>query len=849
MISVKKILKIPIFLFLFFGGINLSEAQTVVHGFVKDATTMEPLPFVSVYFEAGKGVLTGNDGSYFIDIKSSKTRPLTFSYTGYKKVVKKIVEGKEQAIDVILEPEGPLAEIVVKTKRRGKYSNRNNPAVELIDLVIKNKNKNRITSYEFVQYQQYEKLVLSLENKPEKLMKNRLFKNYKFVLENVDTSKVDGKSLLPIYITEKLSDRYLRRDPNENKTVVLAEKKVNYGDFLDNEGINQYLNRLYGDINIYNNNITILTSQFLSPIADMGPTFYRYYLRDTVVIDGVKMVQLYFTPKNPNDLIFRGTMFITLDGNYGVQKINMTVSKNANLNWTRELKISQDFEKTDDGRYHVSKSTMSAEFTITKKSSGGLFGERSVSFKNYLINTPAPDSIYKEKDIVIKPNSLDRTDSFWIANRPPEALTPVEEKAYANIDSLKNMKSFKRLGDVFTLIFSGYLEAGKVEIGNTNTFYSFNPVEGFRLKVGGRTTTKMSKSLYFNSYLAYGFKDEKFKYLLGATYSFNHKSVYSFPLNYIKVSYQHETSIPGQELVFAQEDNFFLSFKRGNNDKWLYNKYFKADYVKEFGKNISYNFTFKNWNQVAAGNIIFQKTFDNDLVKDITTTELSAQLRWAPKEQFYQSKEFRIPIINKYPVFVLRFTEGIKGLVNGEYNYQNIYLRADKRFYLSQLGYVDATLEGGNIFGKLPFPLLTIHRANQTYGFQDNSYNMMNFMEFVSDRFVSTRFDFYFNGFFLNKLPLIKKLKLREVATFKMLYGGLRKENNPDENPELLKFPTDDEGEQTTFALGSTPYIEMSVGIANIFKLIRVDLVRRMTYLDNPDVVRLGLRTLIKFNF
>jgi hypothetical protein len=187
--------------------------------------------------------------------------------------------------------------------------------------------------------------------------------------------------------------------------------------------------------------------------------------------------------------------------------------------------------------------------------------------------------------------------------------------------------------------------------------------------------------------------------------------------------------------------------------------------------------------------------------------------------------------------------------VNGEYNYQNIYLRADKRFYLSQLGYVDATLEGGNIFGKLPFPLLTIHRANQTYGFQDNSYNMMNFMEFVSDRFVSTRFDFYFNGFFLNKLPLIKKLKLREVATFKMLYGGLRKENNPDENPGLLKFPTDDEGEQTTFALGSTPYIEMSVGIANIFKLIRVDLVRRMTYLDNPDVVRLGLRTLIKFNF
>ena len=224
-------------------------------------------------------------------------------------------------------------------------------------------------------------------------------------------------------------------------------------------------------------------------------------------------------------------------------------------------------------------------------------------------------------------------------------------------------------------------------------------------------------------------------------------------------------------------------------------------------------------------------------------------MRWAPNEQFYQGKEFRIPIINKYPVFSLKFSQGIKGLLNGEYNYQNVHLRADKRFYLSQLGYVDATVEGYYIFGKLPFPLLTIHRANQTYGFQDNSYNMMNFMEFVSDESASTRLDFYFNGFFLNKIPLVKKLRLREVATFKMLYGGIRDENNPYNNPDLLKFPTDAQGQPTTFALGKTPYIEVSVGLANIFKLIRVDLVRRITYLDHPDVVKWGLRTLIQFSF
>ncbi|HET7116166.1 MAG TPA: DUF5686 family protein [Hanamia sp.] len=839
--------KITLLALSFFIGAN-TFAQTVVRGFVKDATTMEPLPFVSVYFNDNKGVMTGDDGSYSIETKNKNLKTIIFSHVGYKQTSKKLKPGKEQTLNVELEPSEEMAAVVIKTRKRGKYRNKNNPAVSLIEHVIENKEKNKITSYDFVQFQQYQKLALFLSNKPEKLKKNLLFKNYKFVLKNVDTTTVEGKALLPIYIAEELSDKYLRKTPEENKTIILGERQVNYGDFLDNKGIKEYLSRLYSNINIYENNIDILNSQFLSPIADMGPSFYRYYIRDTVEINGSKLIRLYFTPRNPNDLLFRGTMFITLDGNYGVQNISMTISKNANLNWTRELRINQNFEKANDGRYHVTKSTMMAEFSLFKKSSGGIFGERTVSYKNFVINTPAPDSIYNEKDIIVKNNSSGRTDSFWVDNRPIP-LSQVESKAYSNIDSLRNMKSFKRIGDIFNFLFSGYIGFGKWELGNTNTFYSFNPVEGFRLKVGGRTTDKLSNSFYVNSYLAYGFKDEKFKYLLGVTYSFNHKSVYSYPLNYLKVSYQHETTIPGQELLFTQEDNFFLSFKRGDHDKYLYNKYFKADYVREFGKGISYDFTLKNWNQAPAGDLFFQKTIDNSNVQDITTTELSAQFRWAPNEQFYQKKEFRIPIINKYPVFLLKFSQGIKGLLNGEYNYQNIHFEADKRFYLSQLGYVDATLEGGYIFGQLPFPLLTVPHANQTYAFQDHSYNMMNFLEFVSDRFAASSLDFYFNGFFLNKIPLLKKLKLREVATFKILYGGIRDENNPDKNPDLLKFPTDAQGQPTTFALGKTPYIEASVGIANIFKLIRIDLVKRVTYLDHPDVVKWGLRTLITFNF
>lgn len=837
------------FLFTLLGIGLFTNAQTVVKGFVKDAVTMKPIQFVSIYFEGGKGVTTGEDGSYSIVTYRDKLTTLNFSFTGYKKTSVKILPGKEQNVNIELELSASLKGVTVKSKGRGKYRNRDNPAVELIDLVIENKNKNRIKAYDFVQYQQYEKLSLSLTNKPEKLIKNRLFRNYKFILENIDSTTVEGKSLLPIYLEEKLSDRYLRKNPERDKVILRAQKKVNYGDFLDDNGISQYLKRLYADINIYDNNVTILTTQFLSPIADMGPSFYRYYIRDTVELEGMKLVKLYFTPRNPNDLLFRGTMFVTLDGKYGVQKISMTISKNANLNWTRELRINQDFEKAADGRFHVIKSSMLAEFALTRNASGGVLGERTVSLKDFVTDLPAADSIYNGKDLVDQSSINPAPDSFWVANRH-SPLTTVETKAYYNIDSLRNMKSFKRFGEMVSLLFSGYYSFGAWELGNTNTFYSFNPVEGFKLKIGGRTTPKFSNFIYFDHYLAYGFKDKKFKYLAAVTYSFNHKSIYSYPLNYLKLSYQYDTKIPGQELLFTNEDNFLLSFKRGNNNKWLYNNFLKAEYVREFGKNVSYTFGFKNWKQTPAGDIIYQKVVDNSLIKDVTTSEISGELRWAPNEQFYQGKNFRIPIINKYPVFKLRFIAGIKGLVNGEYNYQNISGSMDKRFYLSQLGYTDVSLEGGYIFGKVPFPLLTIHRANQTYAYQIHSYNLMNFMEFVSDKYAAANFDFYFNGFFFNKLPLIKKLKLREVASFKILYGGVRDENDPAKTTDLFKFPSDAAlNKQTTFALNQKPYIEMSVGIANIFKLIRVDLVKRLSYLENPDIAKWGIRTKVRFDF
>jgi hypothetical protein len=848
--------KKKLILFAFFTAFFIASfgAGTTVKGIVKDAVTKQPLQSVSVYLKGGKGVTTQADGSFALTGISNEKTIMQVSYVGYQTATVTIAPGKEQVVEIELAVAESNNAVVVKSSKRGKYSNKNNPAVELIKKVIDNKSKNKVSSYDYVEYEQYEKKELALTRKPEQLVNSKLMKNYKFILDNNDTTKLEGKTLLPVYLEEKYSQKYYRKSPEKTKTFVLGDKKVNFDGLIDVNGISSYLDRLYEDVDIYQNNISILTNEFLSPIADMAPAFYRFYITDTIEKEGIKLIRMQFSPKNLEDRLFKGVMFVTLDGNYSVQQITMGISKHANVNWARELKIKQEFEKGPDGRYHVIKTNTIAEFAITKGSDGGILGERTVSLKNFTINKPQPESIYKGESVVAVNNVSHASDSFWTAHRFPQ-LSASEAKVYSNVDSLVKMSSFKRKMDLVTLLFAGYKGAGPFEVGPISTFYSFSPVEGFRLRFGGRTTPKFNKSVYFENYLAYGFKDEKLKYYLSGTYSFNHTSIYAYPLNYLRVSYQYDTKMPGQEMQFVQEeDNIFLAFKRGKNDKWLYDNTFNAEYVRELPKHLSVAFGFKNRNETPAGAIsyAYSKELGNGdkTISNVTSTELSAELRWAPHEQFYQSKKRRIPIINKYPIFKFGYVAGIKGLANGEYNYHSLTAGVSKRTYLSQLGYTDVALEGGYTFGKVPFPLLTTHRTNPTYALYLKSYNLMNVMEFVSDHYVAADVSHYFNGFLFNKVPLVKKLKLREVVTAKVLYGGVRDENDPSKNPSTFAFPQDKTtGVPTTYALNNGPYAEIGFGIANIFKVVRVDYIKRLTYLNNPDVSKWGVRARVKFDF
>jgi hypothetical protein len=831
------------------------HAQTIVRGIVTDAKTKQPMSYVTVtYTGTTQGAGTNGQGRYVVSTTNNALTQIAVSFVGYKTAVRNITPGQDQTINVALtEDNHSLNEVIVKSGKKKKYTNKNNPAVELIRQVIAHKAQNQVENYSYAEYKQYERMNFSLSNLSDKFRSKRIFKNYQFLFREQDSTAIGGKTLLPMYQEEKTSDNYFRKAPFAKKQIITANKQVKYDEnFVDNQGLTAYFNRMYQDINIYDNNVSLLSNQLLSPIANSSPEYYKFFITDTLKDQQPQLIELSFTPRNTNNLLFEGKIYITMDGNYAVQNALLTVNKNINLNFVRQMQAALSYEKNNDGRYHLSQSDLKIEFGINKNKGGGIYGERLVAINNFVINNARTDDTYKGPAQVIALNSEDKDNTYWEMTRP-DTLDAASASIYKNIDSLQTIPSFKKTMDIATLVLAGYKNYGTFEVGPANTFYSFNPVEGFRVRLGGRTTSALSKRYYFETYGAYGTRDTKFKYFLSSTYSLNNKSIYSFPQNYVRASFQHDTKIPGQELQFVQESNFLLSFKRGANDVWLYNDIFRLDYVHEFTNHMSYSLGLKKWNQTPAGALLYQNLLPNGALNDINliqTTELSAQLRWAPNEKFYQGKLYRTPIPDKYPVFTLNYTQGIKGLVGGQYNYQNVVGNISKRFYLSQFGFTDVTTEGGYLFGSVPFPLLDIHHANQTYAFQLQSYNLMNFQEFVSDHYASIAIDHNFNGFIFNRIPLLKKLKLREIIDVKSLWGGVRSENNPANDPSLLRFPGSlGAGGAGTYALGSKPYVEGSIGVGNIFKVLRVDFVKRFTYLENPGAPAYGVRFFVKFDF
>jgi hypothetical protein len=814
--------------------------KRVLAGIVLDSMSRLPVVNVSVVVPAtGKGTLTNGRGRFRIAVDSS-IHEIKFSASGYAPMKVALSDTTVGPLTILLSVSyAALQEVVVNKKRR--YRNKNNPAVDLIRQVIAHKEENAPVLYPYMSYDQYDKIRVLADRPPRFIADGKLFKRYHFLF-TPDTTLVPGKSLVPAYLEETFSRNYSSTKPDRKKQIILGRKRVDWGEYIDMSGVSVIMNRLYEDFTVYDNTMSVFTLQFISPVARIGPDLYEYFIKDTLIEQGIRVVHLDFIPRNPHDLLFKGSLYINLDGSYAIRRVEMETSNHSNLNWVKSFKITQTFEKGPAGRYYRPFSDILSYFSLLKNNMG-FYGERAVTISN-ISDSTLPGTVFRGLPVDTMLQSVPQPDSFWQYRRP-SPLSISESRTYANMDSLVKMRSWHRLMDFITLITSGYKTAGPFDIGPVGSFYSFNSLEGSRYQFGGRSTAKLSTRIFTEDYVAYSTGDRRWKYNLSATYSINHKSIYKYPFHYIQASFLHDVRNPGQETQFTQANTFLGSFSRGIGGKWLYTDIANLNYVHEFGDHFSYNMGMRYWLQQPAQSLYYIYTHlpaQPDTISSLTTTQLSVSFRWSPHEQFYQGRNYRLAIPNKYPILTFQYAAGIKGLFNGQYNYHAFQFGVSKRWYIAPLGYSDIRLNGGYMSGTLPFPLLVIHPANPSFFYSFGAYNLMNVEEFISDHYAGLNIDHYFNGVFLNRIPLIKKLRLREVVEGKLLYGSLRQENNPNLNPAQMQFPLDKEGRLSTYPLGNQPYLEAGVGIYNIFNIIRIDYIRRFTYLNHPGVTASGIR-------
>ncbi|WP_343112438.1 DUF5686 family protein [Mucilaginibacter sp.] len=826
---------------------STSGKVTQVRGRITDASSGAPLPFIHVSFTGSQYSTTSdNNGNYSLSA-TGQFNQVSFSLMGYMPEMRNINPGRLNNLSVKLRSgQTQLKEVKITSAKSKRYRNKGNPAVELIQQVIDHKEQNEMQSSDYLQYGLYERIGLSIFNLSDKFINGRFFKKYKFMLDS--TSKINGQTQtsLPAFFSEKLFQNYYRKNPSKTIQILTAQKQTNILKFIDTAGLDIYLNRLYGNsIDIYTNNIFIINRQFLSPIADHAPDFYKFFITDTLKNQTEKLIEISFTPRNKGDILFEGKLYVTMDGNYAVKSCELNVNKQININFMRSLKIQQDF-KRDSGRYFLAKSNVVADFGLLKNKGMAIAGERTAVFSNYKLNAPQPDTFYQGKDQQVLENS-NRTDTTYWAQHRPDTLTHQQATVYANVTRLENMPSFKRTTWIASALTGGYANIGAVQLGPLGSTYAYDSQEGSRLQIGGRTTSQFNKTVYLEDHIAYGFRDKQVKYNLNTYFTLNQISPFRYPRDYFKISYRYDADLPGHNLTVIPEQAALTSFNTGKTDYWLYNKTYTTAYVRDFENHFSFNVTFRNWNQQPAGTLEFQlNNTDHTIIHDLTTSEVEVGLRYAPHEQIIQGTETRHTIPNRFPIFNLQISHAFKGVFNGSYTYNNIDASIYKRFYLSQLGYADITLLGNITTGKVPFPLLNILKANQSIAYDADAYNKMNYLEFVSDHYAGINFTQSFNGFILNKIPLIEHLKWREFLSFKILYGGLRKENNPLFSKDLFLFPVAANGSNGTFSLGNTPYVEGGIGIGNIFKFLRIDMIKRFNYLDHPEVspyaIKLGFR-------
>lgn len=842
-------------------GCCISVSAQNIQGVVTDSLTNDPIPYLSVFYE-GKGVgsITDNDGHYKVETRKGWNK-LTFSAVGYVTKVVNIIPGVTKNLNVRMRPDDiMLDEVVVKPKRE-KYSRKNNPAVELMKKVIAHKNNNKLSENDYYQYNKYQKITMSLNDVTPEMLEKGMYKKMPFLKDQIELCEETNKFILPISVDETASQKIYRKHPKSEKTIIKGMSSTGVNElFATGDMLSTVLKDVFTDVNIYDNDIRLLQYPFISPISSSDAiSFYKFYIMDTTFVDKDKCFHLTFVPNNSQDFGFTGHLYVLADSSYTVKKCTMNLPKKSGVNFVDNMDIIQEFEQLPNGEWVLKTDDMIVEMTLMKIMQGFQI-RRTTRYSDYAFDE-LPQQLFKRKGAEIKEaDAMMRGDDFWNQYRPVP-LTQTESSMDMLVKRLEQMPGFKYVIFVLKAFIENFVETGtkdnpsKVDIGPVNTMISNNYIDGLRLRMSAQTTANLNPHLFLKGYYAYGFKDHRSKYMGEVEYSFNKKEYLprEFPKNSITFSYQYDVMSPTDKFLKTDKDNVFVSFKTSTVDQMSYVRNIALKYENETQFGLKTTVEVKYSTDEPTGGLAYITNDDQKtLVPEIQTMEASLAFRYAPGETFVNTKQRRIPVSFDAPVFTLSHTTGFKGVLGGEYNFNLTEVGLYKRFWFSSWGKIDMFVKGGAQWNKVPFPLLIMPAANLSYILQRETFNLINNMEFLNDRYASLDVSWDLNGKIFNRIPLLKKLKWREAIGFKMLYGHLTDKNNPMKHPgdsELFLFPTRD-GRPTSFVMDpKTPYMECSVGIHNIFKILHIDYVRRLNYLDHPDANKWGVRFMVMMTF
>ena len=760
-----------------------------------------------------------------------------------------VISANPAVVARMTEQDIELKEITVRPEKE-KYSKKNNPAVNLVDSLRVMADRSDPRNREHYNFNKYEIITIALNDISDSIGGGGLMKQFEFLNEFVDTSAITGKPILPVSVKEKVSEVFYRKTPRAEREYIVAVRRNGLDDIISQENVQTYLNDVFREIDLYQNDINILENRFVSPLSRIGPDFYKYYLTDTVKIDGELCSVLSFVPRNNAAFGFVGKIYVPLnEDNTFIKKIEMSLSKSANVNFVKSLKIEQNYERGIGAERLKTADIMTIEFEVISGTQG-LYVQRSTKYKGHRFSpSNRPELFDRDAEVITSSSAYLHDDSYWDGYR--EGVKGLNNKDVgAFVERMRNVKIYRVAEKVLQILVGGYVRVGHdspVYLGPVNTLLSFNDIEGARFRVGGLTTASLNPRLFGSGYVAYGTKDRKFKYKAELEYSFLRKSRHAreFPVNSLRVSYQYDIDHIGQDYAFTNADNFFLSLKRTTDSLAIYRRQARLEYMIEFENRFSLSASVSNVRDEATRFVLFRFA-DGSSAAHLDRTQAAVTLRYAPGETYFQTATKRLPASMDAPIFILTHTFAPDGLLGNRFALNKTEFNFQKRFWFSAFGYADVMFKAAHVWSKSPFINLLSPNSNISYTIQPESFDLVNPMEFVNDTQVSLFLTYFANGAILNYIPLVKKLKWREVFSIRAAWGSLSDRNNPAVHPELPLFPT---GIGYGRMHWSEPYAEVAVGLDNILRILRVDYVWRLTYRDNPGISRSGLRIALHFRF